>query len=145
MNVKSILLRKGHAVESVPVQATLDEAARLLSAKGIGALLVRAPQGDVAGIISERDIVHAIAVQGASSLDDPVGAHMTRDVIYCRPEDTVNDAMHQMTKRRIRHLPVRDELGSLCGLISIGDVVKHRLEEIELEVDQLRSYVLDTH
>jgi CBS domain-containing protein len=96
--------------------------------------------GAVAGIISERDIVHGVAAKGSVCLEQKVAELMTRRVHSCRLEDSVTDLMGRMTEARIRHLPVLED-GRLCGIVSIGDVVKNRLEEIEFEAEQLREYV----
>lgn len=140
MDVKTILRAKGRNVTTIRPQASVARAAELLRERNIGAVVVVEETGKVAGIISERDIVHGVAAQGAGCLEQAVSDLMTRRVHSCALEDSINDLMGRMTKERIRHLPVL-EGGRLCGIVSIGDVVKNRLEEIEFEADQLREYV----
>jgi CBS domain-containing protein len=140
MNVESILRSKGKMVTVVRPQATLREAVSLLRRHAIGALVVSADGKSVDGILSERDIVHALDDHGTALLDDRVEALMTRRVVTCSPTDSLEDLMAQMTERRVRHIPVLRE-GSLAGIVSIGDVVKHRLDEIEFEAKELRSFI----
>ena len=129
MHVQAILGNKGASVVSMLPTATILDACRLLTEHRIGAVLVLDEAGHVVGVFSERDVVRRIAEV------------MTRNVLTCKPEDSVDDVMAVMTARRVRHLPVVDD-GKLIGLVSIGDVVKHRLDEAALEVDSLREYVL---
>jgi len=140
MDVKTILRAKGRNVTTIQPQATVARAAELLHQRNIGAVVVLEEGGALAGIISERDIVHGVAAKGPACLEENVAALMTRRVHSCGLEDSVTDLMARMTKERIRHLPVLEN-GRLCGIVSIGDVVKNRLEEIEFEADQLREYV----
>lgn len=140
MHVQAILGDKGSNVVSIRPDATILEACRLLTEHRIGAVLVL-DGGSVAGVFSERDLVRAVAEQGSSCLDVALSTVMTRNVVTCQPTDSLDDVMAVMTARRIRHLPVLDA-GRLVGIISIGDVVKHRLDEAALEVDSLREYVL---
>ena len=140
MNVESILRSKGKMVTVVRPQATLREAVSLLRRHAIGALVVSADGKSVDGILSERDIVHALDDHGTALLDDRVEALMTRRVVTCSPADSLEDLMAQMTERRVRHIPVLRD-GSLAGIVSIGDVVKHRLDEIEFEAKELRSFI----
>ena len=114
---------------------------RLLNVRRIGAVLVRDGAGNLAGLVSERDIIRAIAVNGERALEMLVRDVMTSEVVTCRPTDTISEVMKVMTVRRFRHLPVV-EGGELKGIISIGDVVKHRLEESEMETRVLRDYVI---
>lgn len=140
MHVQAILGNKGSHIVSMGPQATILEACRLLVEHRIGAVLVL--DGDrVAGMFSERDVARALAERGTAALDITLAEVMTRNVLTCKPEDSVDDVMAVMTARRVRHLPVLAE-GRLVGMISIGDVVKHRLDEAALEVDSLRDYVL---
>lgn len=141
MHVQAILGNKGADVVSMRPNATILDACRLLTERRIGAVLVLDEGGRVVGVFSERDVVRRIAEQGARALDLPLAEVMTRNVLTCKPEDSVDDVMAVMTARRVRHLPVLDD-GKLIGLVSIGDVVKHRLDEAALEVDSLREYVL---
>lgn len=140
MHVQAILGNKGGTVVSIQPQATIAEACRLFAEHRIGAVLVM-EDDRVVGVFSERDTVRALAQHGGRALDIPLSEVMTRDVLTCSPEDSIDDIMGVMTARRVRHLPVVDE-GRLIGIISIGDVVKYRLEQAALEVDSLREYVL---
>ncbi|MBV8791120.1 MAG: CBS domain-containing protein [Pseudolabrys sp.] len=140
MTVTSILAAKGRNVESIEPTATLTNAVKRLTEKKIGALIVRGPGGRLAGIISERDIVRALAARGASALDEPVGQSMTREVVTCGVNDEVASLMERMTRGKFRHMPVitKDEL---AGVISIGDVVKDRLQAMEQETEAMRDYI----
>ncbi|GIK96872.1 MAG: inosine-5-monophosphate dehydrogenase [Alphaproteobacteria bacterium] len=140
MHVQAILGNKGGTVVSIQPQATIAEACRLFAEHRIGAVLVM-EDDRVVGVFSERDTVRALAQHGGRALDIPLSEVMTRDVLTCSPEDSIDDIMGVMTARRVRHLPVVEE-GRLIGIISIGDVVKYRLEQAALEVDSLREYVL---
>ena len=140
MNVNDILKAKGRDVATVAPDATVTDAVRLLHRRGIGALVVSADGNRLDGILSERDIVHALAAHGAAVLDRRVAELMTRRVVTCTPNDTIAELMGEMTRRRIRHLPVVDR-GRLAGLVSIGDVVKNRLEEMESETTSLRQFI----
>jgi CBS domain-containing protein len=140
MNVETILRNKGGAVATIAPHATIRDAAALLRRERIGALVVSNGGNKVEGILSERDIVHGLADRGAALLDMAVEALMTRRVFTCTPRDSVGDLMAMMTERRIRHIPVLTD-GMLVGIISIGDVVKHRLDEMEYETSSLRSFI----
>ena len=141
MNVETILRNKGSAVATIAPHATIRDAAALLRRERIGALVISSDGGaKIEGILSERDIVHGLADRGASLLDMTVDALMTRRVFTCTPRDSVGDLMAMMTERRIRHIPVLTD-GMLVGIISIGDVVKHRLDEMEYETSSLRSFI----
>ncbi len=140
MTVSRILSTKGRAVFTVEPDQTIATVAQLLSSKGIGAAVVSSGAGDVLGIISERDIVHAIARAGAAALLETVASLMTEKVITAQEKTTLQSVMHTMTSGRFRHLPVVED-GSLCGLVSIGDVVKLRLEEFEVEQRALKDYI----
>lgn len=140
MYVDSLLKNKGGDTFNVSPETSVGDSARLLAQHRIGAVLVMGAGGKIAGILSERDVVRGLAQHGAEVLGKPVSLLMTADVITCRPSDTVNDIMKTMSTRRIRHLPVTEQ-GKLVGIISIGDVVKRRLEELEKEADSLREYV----
>ena len=139
MTVRHILAQKGGDVVTIPPHRTVAEAARLLAEKRIGAIVVAGGAGEVLGILSERDIVRAVA-KGPGALDSPASAHMTAKVITCIPETPVTDLMEEMTQGRFRHLPVVVG-GRLVGIVSIGDVVKHRLAEIENETNAMRQYI----
>ena len=125
----------------VDERETVSGAARLLTDRRIGALVVGDESGDIAGMLSERDIVAGIATHGAAVLDQAVSELMTRKVVFCHPRDTIADVMGKMTDRRIRHLPVVDG-DRLLGVISIGDVVKQRIAETENEAEALREYIV---
>jgi CBS domain-containing protein len=139
MHVSAILGDKGGAVFSVSSSDDVSIAVTMLSEKRIGAVLVM-DGGKISGVLSERDVVNAIARAGASVLSRPVKEFMTTDVVTCRMEDTIDHLMRLMTQRRIRHLPVMEE-GQMVGMISIGDVVKFRMAEAEAETDALKSYI----
>ena len=140
MHVEAILKGKGRAVATIAPDASIADAVDLLTKKGIGALVVSRDGSDVAGILSERDIVHALANRGGQVLELAVSALMTRHVYTCQPDDTIADLMVKMTERRIRHLPVV-ERGKLAGIVSIGDVVKNRVDEVEEEASSLRQFI----
>lgn len=140
MLVRHILRDKGREVVSVPSAATLAEAARILSEKKIGALIITA-KGALAGIFSERDLVRAIAQSGEIALKDLVADHMTKAPATCTESDSVEKIMEVMTKGRFRHVPVLDENMKLCGLVSIGDVVKAHIAETVREAAALREYI----
>jgi CBS domain-containing protein len=140
MNVAAILKQKGRAVTTASPAATLLEVAAKLSAKRIGAIVVVGVRGEVAGIISERDIIRALAAEGPECLPRPVSETMTRQVVTCQETDTLDELMAMMTARRFRHLPVVTD-GALVGIISIGDVVKHHVAEVEMEATAMREYI----
>lgn len=140
MNVKTILAAKGGDIVCIEPTADLAAAAKLLSAHRIGAVVIRGAGGRLAGILSERDIMRALSEHGAAALTLPVGQVMTRNVVTCTEDDTCAGIMEQMTARKFRHLPVVSK-GQLVGLISIGDVVKQRVEEIERESEAMRDYI----
>jgi CBS domain-containing protein len=140
MDVQTILRSKGRSVATIHPAATVERAVALLRARGIGALVVSEDGESVVGIISERDIVGALAHRGTGLLTLRVDEVMTRPVVTCSPDDSVAELMAEMTNRRIRHLPVvRNE--RLVGIVSIGDVVKSRLDEIEYEAHSMRSFI----
>jgi len=140
MNVAAILRQKGRAVTTASPQATLLEIANKLAAKRIGAIVVVGAGGEVAGIVSERDIIRVIGSRGPECLSRPVGESMTRQVITCQEDDTLDELMRLMTEGRFRHLPVVTD-GALVGIISIGDVVKHHVAEVEMEASAMREYI----
>ncbi len=140
MQVKQILKNKGSAVITAPPHVSIQDTARKLKKHRIGALVITDDDGGVLGIVSERDIVNAVADFGEECRSMPVERIMTRDVRTCRPDDTTDALMEIMTTRRMRHLPVIDE-GRLAGIISIGDVVKSRIEEIAFEAEQMKMYI----
>jgi CBS domain-containing protein len=140
MTVKAILSRKGGDIVTIVPTASLSAAVKLLAERRIGALVVTGPDNRVAGILSERDIVRTLAERGPVALDDNVAAVMTRKVTTCTEADTIVFIMERMTAGKFRHLPVVDQ-GKLVGVISIGDVVKYRIEEVEHDADALREYI----
>ena len=140
MHVAAILKEKGRAVETAGLQTTVMDVAARLSARRIGAIVITAADGSIAGIISERDVIRVIGQHGASALDWPVSEAMTRAVQTCRESDTIDTLMSVMTARRFRHLPVLEN-GRLAGIVSIGDVVKHRVAEVEHEATMMRDYI----
>jgi CBS domain-containing protein len=140
MTVKAILSRKGGDVAVIAPTVPLAEAVKLLAARRIGALVVTGPGDRVAGILSERDIVRVLAEQGHAALDSQVGAVMTRKVVTCTQAETIAAIMERMTAGKFRHMPVVEQ-NELVGIISIGDVVKHRVQEIESESNALREYI----
>ena len=139
MTVRSILDSKGHQVLSVEPDANLSAAVKILGGKKIGAVLVMS-EGRIEGILSERDIVRVLSERGAAVLEEPVSGVMTRKVVSCRQSDTVAAIMEMMTFRKFRHLPVVED-GKVVGLISIGDIVKRRVQEYETEQEALRDYI----
>ena len=141
MNVETILRDKGDWVATIRPDATVAEAVDTLHKERIGALVVSEDGEGVVGVISERDIVSALSEYGEDLLSRTVDEIMTRNVITCGPGDTVGELMAEMTNRRIRHLPVVKD-GRLHGIVSIGDVVKNRLDEMETEASVLREAYL---
>jgi CBS domain-containing protein len=141
MTVRTILSLKGREVTTISPEASLAEAARLLSEKHIGAVVITGGDRRVIGILSERDIVRAVAAKGPNALDQAVAAVMTCEVVTCSEDETIPALMQRMTAGRFRHVPVI-EMGRLIGIVSIGDVVKHRLAEMERESEALRDYIL---
>jgi len=140
MNVKTILAAKGGDVICIEPTATLAAATKLLSTHRIGAVVIRGTAGRLAGILSERDIMRAISEHGAEALALPVGQVMTREVVTAGEDESIAGIMERMTSGKFRHLPVVSG-GKLIGLVSIGDVVKQRVEEIERETESLRDYI----
>jgi len=140
MNVASILKVKGKLVATAPSEDTVETVAQKLASKKIGAIVIVNEGGDVAGIISERDIIRVIAEQGSAALRQPVSTVMTKNVMTCNQANTIDQMMSIMTQGRFRHVPVIEE-GSLVGIISIGDVVKHHIAEVEMEVTAMRDYL----
>ena len=141
MVVSKILKNKGSEVVSVAPDDKTLSVARVLTERGIGAALVRDASGALLGIISERDIVRGMANQGQGTTQLPAEKLMTRDLVTVTPQTSVNEAMEVMTRRRVRHLPVLEN-GQLVGLVSIGDLVKARIDEVEHEAAELKAYVV---
>ena len=144
MQVRHILRDKGHDVIAISSSATLADAAHFLSEKKIGALVVKGAGGGLVGILSERDLVHAIARFDAASLSQSVETMMTHAPVTCLESDSVETVMEIMTRGRFRHIPVLDDGDRLCGMVSIGDVVKTRIAETVNEATALRDYITAT-
>ena len=141
MTVSTILAGKGREVVSVEPSASLADAVRLLAGKRIGAAVILGADRRIAGIISERDIVRVLAERAAGALDEPVSQTMTRKVETCNESETVSSLMERMTSGKFRHMPVVDR-GRVIGIVSIGDIVKHRLHEMERESAAMRDYIM---
>jgi CBS domain-containing protein len=140
MNVAAILKLKGREVFTAAPDTPLLEIAKLLSMHRIGCIVIAAEDGKVIGIVSERDIVREIARAGVPVLGEPVETCMTKAVVSCRESDTIDQLMGEMTAHRFRHMPVVDR-GRLTGLVSIGDVVRMRIAEAEMEAAAMREYI----
>jgi CBS domain-containing protein len=140
MNVTTILSSKGRDVATIAPTATVGDAVQLLAERKIGALIITGAGGRITGIVSERDIVRALAQYGAGALQVPLNDVMTRKVVTCGPSDSIANLMELMTAGKFRHLPVM-EADKLAGIVSIGDVVKSRLAELEFEQTALRDYI----
>jgi CBS domain-containing protein len=140
MRVSTVLVTKGDDVASIPADTTVARVLAILAERGVGALVVSQDGRKISGIVSERDIVRALASQGGDLLAQPVADIMTTDVVTCEPTTGVQELAAMMTERRIRHVPVVVD-GVLSGIVSIGDVVKSRITELETETDAIREYV----
>lgn len=140
MFLRDVLRRKGDAVVTVPPEATVGQMLAMLTEHNVGALVVSSDGARLDGIVSERDVVRALHGYGAAVLDAPVTEIMTVEVTVARPEDSVESLMRVMTEHRIRHVPVVVD-GTLAGIVSIGDVVNHRVEELALEARTLQDYL----
>ena len=140
MLVSQILKDKGDMVFTASPNDSVAAVAALLQARRVGAMVVLDDNHDVAGIVSERDIVRIVAEQGGEGLAQPISACMTRDVVFAAPNETVDELMTRMTDRRIRHLPVCRN-GKLIGIVSIGDLVKTKIAETVAEADSLKAYI----
>ena len=145
MTVARILAGKGRTITTVPIRATLRDVVDILAAKHIGALIVVDDQGGspsnaMAGIVSERDVVRAIARRGVDALEDAVSDHMTREVVTAAETESVVGIVQKMSAGKFRHLPVVDA-GRLIGIVSVGDAIKYRLEQMEAEHSALRDYI----
>jgi CBS domain-containing protein len=140
MTVKAIISKKGTDVTTIEPTTNLATAAAILAERKIGALVVTGPDRRVIGIVSERDIVQQLAAHGPAALELPLTDVMTRKVMTCSAADTISSVMERMTDGKFRHLPVVEQ-GRLAGIVSIGDVVKHRLQEMEQEHSALRDYI----
>lgn len=140
MLIAHILKDKGAQVLSIGAEASLLEAARMLHQRRVGAVVVLEEEGRLAGVLSERDIVRVAALEGADALNGPVSGAMTRSVITASPDETVDEGLSRMTDRRIRHLPVV-ERGRLIGVVSIGDLVKRKIEAAQAEAAAMHAYI----
>ncbi|WP_159951195.1 CBS domain-containing protein [Rhizobium sp. 18065] len=139
-SARSILEQKGRDVVTVGPNVTLGEAAHILEENKIGAVVVVGMENRIVGIFTERDVVRAIGQNGRDAFDQPISTLMTANVYRCREDTSVNELMEMMSARRFRHVPVEDN-GKLSGIISIGDVVKSRIREIETEAEQIKAYI----
>lgn len=140
MLIAHVLRDKGALVHTVRAETTLEAAAQLLTEKRVGALVVIAEGGAISGVVSERDIVREVARRGGACLSDTVASVMSRKVVTAEPMETVDEGLGRMTDRRIRHLPVVDG-DKLVGIISIGDLVKHRIAAVEAEAAAMQAYI----
>ncbi|MBV9590865.1 MAG: CBS domain-containing protein [Hyphomicrobiales bacterium] len=140
MHVSSILSDKGREVITMGPRSTVKEAIALMGQRRIGAVVIIGVEKSVLGIFSERDVVRLLAQKGPEALGDDVARHMTSPVFTCTPQTLIDEIMHLMTSKKFRHVPVLEN-GALSGLVSIGDVVKSRLAEIETEHKAMRDYI----
>ena len=140
MRIADLLRSKGTAVATATPETTVTALLAGLAEHNVGAMVVVAEDGSIAGIVSERDVVRRLNDRGPAILDGPVSAIMTKLVASCRPEDSVDQLSVLMTERRIRHVPVLVD-GRLAGIVSIGDVVKTRMQELEHNTEQLQAYI----
>lgn len=140
MKVESILSAKGHSVVTVKAEDPVSKLVATLAARGIGAVVVADADGGVSGIMTERDVVRVIASDGREALDRPVGDFMTRKVVTATPNDTLDFLSERMTRGKFRHVPIMEN-SRLVGIVSIGDVVKFRIESIEAEASAMRDYI----
>jgi CBS domain-containing protein len=143
MYVSKILDAKGNSVITIDAESTLSEAVKILAERGIGAIVVTDEDNRILGILSERDIVSAVAQSGSSALNSLASEHMTREVRTTHADEAIRSIMEQMTTGRFRHMPVVDG-GRMVGIISIGDVVKQRLADFEAETSAMRDYIAST-
>jgi CBS domain-containing protein len=141
VTVSAILARKGSDVITITRDIPVAEVVRVLTEHNVGALVVTDPTGEIVGIVSERDIVHQLARVGVATLDLTVDQVMTADVLRCTPHDSADDVMQTMTQRRMRHLPVVDDAGRMIGIVSIGDVVKSRIDDLQTQAQSMEDYI----
>ena len=141
MRITDVIRHKGDLVVTIRPDASVRDLLAQLAQFKIGALIVGDGSGQIVGIVSERDVVRQLHHDGSALLDLVVSDIMTTEVVTCAPSDSVDDLMALMTQRRFRHVPVVDDEGSLVGIVSIGDVVKNRIDELQLERDQLTAYI----
>jgi CBS domain-containing protein len=140
MLIAHVIRDKGAVVHTLAANATLEEAARELNEKKVGALVVMDAEGAIIGVFSERDLVREVARRGAKALADDVASAMSREVITAHVDETIDDCLSRMTDRRVRHLPVVEEV-RLIGIVSIGDLVKHRIAAAEAESAAMQAYI----
>ena len=140
MLIAHVIRDKGAVVHTLPASATLEQAAQELEKRRVGALVVLDGQNAIVGVFSERDLVREVARRGPAALKEQVGTAMSREVITARSEETVDDCLGRMTDRRVRHLPVVEEM-RLIGIVSIGDLVKHRIAVAEAESAAMQAYI----
>ncbi len=140
MLVSQVIREKGDIVFTISPDETLSEAAALLHQRQVGSAVVLGAGGAVVGLISERDVVRQLALEGAGALEQPVSAAMTTEVVLAAPDEKVDELLARMTDRRVRHLPVMQG-GRLVGLVSIGDLVKRKIAESEAEARDLKAYI----
>lgn len=140
MRVADLLKNKGDKIISIPAGCTVADAVKVLCDHKIGAAVVLDEDGSLVGILSERDVTRGLGLEGAALLDQPATKLMTSDVMTCKPEDSTDAIMRTMTDGRFRHMPVMKD-GALCGIISIGDVVKGRIDDLENEASAMREYI----
>lgn len=140
MLIAHVLGEKGALVHTAHANLSLEEAARVLDQKKVGALVVLADDGGIAGVLSERDIVREVSRKGADCLENPVKTVMSKTVVTARLSETIDEGLARMTDRRIRHLPVVED-GKLVGIVSIGDLVKHRIAAVEAEAAAMHAYI----
>jgi CBS domain-containing protein len=142
MLIALVLRDKGAAVHTLSASATLEEAARELDQRRVGSLVVVDENAAIVGVFSERDLVREISKRGCAALSETaVGDAMTRNVITARPDETIDAGLSRMTDRRVRHLPVVDAAGALVGIVSIGDLVKHRIAAVEADAAAMQAYI----
>jgi CBS domain-containing protein len=139
MNISQILKAKGRAVATARPDSTVSEIIIKLAQKKIGAIVIVGDNGEVVGILSERDVIRRLAERGEAALKEPVSQSMTSSVISCQETSTLEEMMELMTQGRFRHVPVIED-GALVGIVSIGDIVKHHIAEVEMEVTAMRDY-----
>ncbi len=143
MTVAAIMKTKGHDTITADKSAPVSEIAEILAKNKIGAVVLCDGDRHIEGIVSERDVVRLVGLQGAAALSQPVSSIMTKDVMTCTVMDAANEVMGRMNRGRFRHMPVVED-GKLIGVISIGDVVKHKIAQVEHEAEQMRSYITTT-
>lgn len=145
MTVARILAGKGRAVTTVEPHATMRDVVDVLANKHIGAVVIADANGAMKGIVSERDVVRMLAKHGVDAMDDPVSSFMTKKVVTASEEDSIVEVARRMSAGRFRHMPVVGDGGHLVGIVSVGDAIKYRLEQMEAEQSALREYISTTY